>query len=60
MDPLTHFLTQIKLQWKELLTFFFCLVVSFELVLTVSKFLSDMVEFELDKFKRWYFKIRSK
>lgn len=54
-DPLTQFLYQVKLQWKELLTFFFYFVLSWYLVFTVCKFLSDIVEFELDKVKKKYF-----
>jgi hypothetical protein len=54
IDPIIHFYNSILLYWKELLTMFFLFVLSWDLCFVVSGFIRDVVEFELDKVKKWY------
>jgi hypothetical protein len=57
-DPLLHFYNSILLYWKELLTMFFLFVLSWELSFVVSGFIRDVVEFELNRLLKSYFRFR--
>ncbi len=58
LDPIIAFYNSILLYWKELLTMFFLFVLSWDLSFVVSGFIRDVVEFELNRLLKSYFRFR--
>jgi phosphate starvation-inducible membrane PsiE len=54
MNPLLHFLKSCLTYKYEIVIGLLVFVLYWELVFLISKFLRELVGFELDKFLKWY------
>jgi hypothetical protein len=61
-DPLKQFLESIKENHRDLIVIFFgCIAIGYPTFLIcdlIYYLLKDIIGFELDKFKKWYFNLR--